>query len=37
MDEEPQAVVVLGYKFWQRHFNSGTRACWARTLQLVRK
>lgn len=34
--QEPQPVVVLGYKFWQRHFNSDP-AVLGRTLQLVRK
>ena len=34
--EEPKPVVVLGYKFWQRHFN-GDPAVLGQTLQLVRK
>jgi putative ABC transport system permease protein len=34
--QEPQSVVVLGYKFWQRHFN-GDPAVLGQTLQLVRK
>ena len=34
--EEPQPVVVLGYKFWQRHFNSDPSVL-GKTLQLVRK
>jgi putative ABC transport system permease protein len=34
--QEPQPVVVLGYKFWQRHFN-GDPAVLGQTLQLVRK
>jgi predicted permease len=34
--QDPQPVVVLGYKFWQRHFNSDP-AVLGRTLQLVRK
>jgi len=34
--QDPQPVVVLGYKFWQRHFNSD-RAVIGQTLQLVRK
>jgi putative ABC transport system permease protein len=33
---DPQPVVVLGYKFWQRHFNSNP-AVLGQTLQLVRK
>jgi putative ABC transport system permease protein len=34
--QEPQPVAVLGYKFWQRHFNSD-RGVLGQTLQLVRK
>ncbi len=34
--QEPQPVVVLGYKFWQRHFNSDPGVL-GKTLQLVRK
>ena len=34
--QDPQPVVVLGYKFWQRHFNSNP-AVLGETLQLVRK
>jgi predicted permease len=34
--EDPQPVVVLGYKFWQRHFNADP-AVVGHTLQLVRK
>ncbi|HEX3820286.1 MAG TPA: ABC transporter permease [Candidatus Sulfotelmatobacter sp.] len=34
--QEPQAVAVLGYKFWQRHFNSDPSVV-GRTIQLVRK
>jgi putative ABC transport system permease protein len=34
--QDPQPVVVLGYKFWQRHFNSDP-AVLGKTLQLVRK
>jgi putative ABC transport system permease protein len=34
--QEPQPVVVLGYKFWQRHFNADP-AVLGQTLQLVRK
>ena len=34
--QDPQPVVVLGYKFWQRHFNSNP-AVLGQTLQLVRK
>ncbi|HEX4783677.1 MAG TPA: ABC transporter permease, partial [Candidatus Sulfotelmatobacter sp.] len=33
---EPQPVAVLGYKFWQRHFNSDP-AVLGQNLQLVRK
>ena len=34
--QDPQPVVVLGYKFWQRHFNSDPSVL-GHTLQLVRK
>src|SRR5277367_11438 len=34
--QDPQPVVVLGYKFWQRHFNADP-AVEGHTLQLVRK
>jgi putative ABC transport system permease protein len=34
--QDPQPVVVLSYKFWQRHFNSDPAAL-GKTLQLVRK
>ena len=34
--QDPQPVVVLSYKFWQRHFNSNP-AVLGQTLQLVRK
>jgi len=34
--QDPQPVAVLGYKFWQRHFNSDTSVL-GQTLQLVRK
>ncbi len=34
--QDPQPVVVLGYKFWQRHFN-GDPTVLGRTIQLVRK
>ena len=34
--EDPQPVVVLGYKFWQRHFNSDP-AVLGKTIQMVRK
>jgi putative ABC transport system permease protein len=34
--QDPQPVVVLGYKFWQRHFNSDPSVL-GQTLQLVRK
>ncbi len=34
--QDPQPVVVLGYKFWQRHFNSDP-AVLGKTIQLVRK
>jgi predicted permease len=33
---DPQPVVVLGYKFWQRHFGSDPGVL-GKTLQLVRK
>jgi len=34
--QDPQPVVVLGYKFWQRHFGSDSTIV-GQTLQLVRK
>ena len=34
--QDPQPVVVLSYKFWQRHFNADT-AILGKTIQLVRK
>jgi predicted permease len=34
--EDPQPVVVLGYKFWQRHFNSD-KSVLGKTIQMVRK
>src|ERR1700739_1825856 len=34
--QEPQPVAVLGYKFWQRHFNSDPGVL-GKTIQLVRK
>lgn len=34
--QDPQPVVVLGYKFWQRHFNANPGVI-GQTLQLVRK
>ncbi len=34
--QEPQPVVMLSYKFWQRHFNSDPSVI-GQTLQLVRK
>lgn len=34
--QDPQPVVVLSYKFWQRHFN-GDAAAVGKPLQLVRK
>ena len=34
--QDPQPVVVLGYKFWQRHFNSDPSVI-GKTMQLVRK
>ncbi len=33
--QDPQPVVVLGYKFWQRHFNSDPGVL-GKTIQLVR-
>jgi len=34
--QDPQPVVVLGYKFWQRHYNSD-RGVLGKTIQMVRK
>jgi predicted permease len=34
--QDPQPVVVLSYKFWQRHFNSDPSVV-GKTLQMVRK
>lgn len=34
--QDPQPVVVLGYKFWQRHFHSDSTVL-GKTIQLVRK
>jgi putative ABC transport system permease protein len=34
--QDPQPVIVLGYKFWQRHFNSDPSIL-GKTIQLVRK
>jgi predicted permease len=34
--QDPEPVVVLGYKFWQRHFNASP-AVLGRTIQLVHK
>jgi putative ABC transport system permease protein len=34
--QDPQPVAVLGYKFWQRHFNSDPSVL-GKTIQLVRK
>jgi putative ABC transport system permease protein len=34
--QDPQPVVVLGYKFWQRHFNSDPSVI-GKTMQMVRK
>jgi predicted permease len=34
--QDPQPVAVLGYKFWQRHFNSDPSVV-GKTLQLTRK
>ncbi len=34
--QDPQPVVVLGYKFWRRHYN-GDPAILGKTIQLVRK
>jgi putative ABC transport system permease protein len=34
--QDPQPVVVLGYKFWQRHFNADPSVL-GKTMQMVRK
>jgi putative ABC transport system permease protein len=34
--QDPQPVVVLGYKFWQRHYNSDPGVL-GKTIQMVRK
>ena len=34
--QDPQPVAVLGYKFWQRHYNSDPSVI-GKTIQLVRK
>jgi predicted permease len=34
--QDPEPVVVLGYKFWRRHFN-GDPAIVGKTMQMVRK
>jgi len=34
--QDPQPVIVLGYRFWERHFNSDPTVI-GRTLQLVHK
>jgi len=34
--QDPQPVAVLGYKFWQRHFNSDPSVI-GKTIQLLRK
>ena len=34
--QDPQPVVVLGYKFWQRHFNSDPSVL-GKTMQLTKK
>ena len=34
--QDPQPVVVLGYKFWQRHFGAD-RSVLGKTIQMVRK
>ncbi len=34
--KDPQPVVVLGYQFWQRHYN-GNRGVVGKTIQLVHK
>jgi predicted permease len=34
--QDPQPVVVLGYKFWQRHYNSD-RGVLGKTIQMVNK
>jgi predicted permease len=36
LGQEPERVVVLGYRFWQRYFN-GDPGIAGRTIQLVRK
>ncbi|MGA8088130.1 MAG: ABC transporter permease [Terracidiphilus sp.] len=34
--QDPQPVVVLGYKFWQRHYNADSSVI-GKTIQLMRK
>jgi len=34
--QDPQPVVVLGYKFWQRHYNADSSVV-GKTIQLMRK
>jgi hypothetical protein len=34
--QDPQPIAVLGYKFWQRHFNAD-RSVIGKTIQMVRK